>query len=156
MPNRTATQIAHLQISIKARAPEVDCGYTSPCWISDRATQPNGYTKMGYLGQTYLTHRLAYEVFTGSIPDGLVIDHLCRQRACCNPTHMEPVTTRINLLRGEGLTAQQVRRTHCPQGHPLSGDNLYLRPDRTGRSCRACRYQANKMVRDGSRSRARP
>lgn len=71
------------------------------------------------------------------IPEGLQIDHLCRNRACCNPSHMEPVTVRQNTLRGEGLTARYARQTYCPSGHPW--DLLNTRIGKAGgRQCRAC------------------
>jgi hypothetical protein len=83
-------------------------------------------------------HRVAWRFSGGSIPDGFTLDHLCRNRSCCNPAHLDPVTSRINVLRGVGPTAQRARQTHCRQGHPLSGDNL--RVDKRGyRSCRRCR-----------------
>lgn len=139
MLNRT-----DLQARVTERATVEDRGYLTPCWISNRAAQPNGYTKIGYLGATWLTHRFAYEVFVGSVPDGLALDHLCRQRACCNPEHLEPVTIRENLLRGETSTAENAAKTHCHAGHPLSGANLYIRPDgQAQRGCRTCRRAAS-------------
>lgn len=128
-----------LRDKVTSRVDIADMGYDSPCWISNRVAQPNGYTKLGVKGRTLLTHRVAYEAFVGPIPDGLMIDHLCRVRACCNPAHLEPVDARENLVRGDTLTAHQVQQTHCLRGHPLSGENLYLRPDRFGRMCRECR-----------------
>ncbi len=83
-----------------------------------------------------MAHRFAYESLRGPIPESLQIDHLCRNRGCQNPAHMEPVTQRENILRGEGLTANEARRTHCPKGHPLSGSNLYR--TKLGRRCRMC------------------
>lgn len=136
---------ADLTARIMERMTVTACGYLTACWLSDRAAQPNGYTKIGVRGRTWLTHRLAYEVMVGPIPDGLVIDHLCRQRACVNPDHLEPVTNRENLLRGETLTAAEAATTHCPQGHPYTPENTYLRPDRPmGRCCRMCRQESGR------------
>lgn len=82
-------------------------------------------------------HRVSYEIAVGPIADGLHIDHLCRNRQCVNPAHLEPVTPRINNLRGESRSAQQARWTHCPKGHPFNDENTYTR--KTGkRECRAC------------------
>lgn len=82
-----------------------------------------GLTTWGYghfrLGEKHAgSHRVAYELIRGVIPEGLVIDHLCRNRRCCNPWHMEVVTNRENLLRGNGFSGRNVRKTHCPKGHP--------------------------------------
>lgn len=81
----------------------------------------------------YLGHRASYEMFVGPIPEGLVIDHLCRNRACCRPDHLEPVTIGENIRRGE-----QATKTHCVHGHEFTPSNTYLRLT-GGRECRACR-----------------
>jgi len=96
-----------------------------------------GRTDLGDTGKTY-AHRWSYETFVGPIPEGLHLDHLCRNRACVNPDHLEPVTIRENLLRGVGPSATNARKTACPQGHPLAGANLYVNPNNSQRSCREC------------------
>jgi hypothetical protein len=84
-----------------------------------------------------IVHRFSYEFFVGPIPAGLTIDHLCRNRACFNPVHLEAVTQRENTLRGEGPTAKLARLTHCPKGHPFSKDNTHIYKNR--RVCKACK-----------------
>lgn len=83
-------------------------------------------------------HRYAYEYYVGPIPDGMHLDHLCRNRKCCNPAHLEPVTHRENILRGSAPAARHARKTHCPAGHEYSGDNLYVHPVKGQRICRMC------------------
>lgn len=137
MPDRTEFA---LRQRIMERAYIEDRGYASPCWISDRAAHPKGYTKITVGKRTWLTHRLAYELFVGAIPPDLQLDHLCRQPACCNPAHLEPVTCRENLVRGDTMIARQVRQTVCVRGHALTPANTYRRRDRpTIRECLRCR-----------------
>ena len=117
----------------------------SGCWEWQGAITPDGYGRQSYRGRARRAHRVAYELIVGEIPAGLVLDHLCRNRSCVNPAHLEPVTDRINLLRGIGPTADRASRTHCPQGHAYDLENTYV--DRRGsRHCRACgRARARKQ-----------
>lgn len=109
----------------------------SGCWGWAGRKQPDGYSKFRDNNRSSLAHRYSYEHFRGPIPDGLVIDHLCRNRSCSNPAHLEAVTMRENLLRGEGIFAKNARKTHCKRGHALTGDNVY-RTHLGHRGCRAC------------------
>ncbi len=113
------------------------------CWIWTGGQNGRGYGKFGIAKKNWRAHRLSYAAMIGDIPDGLSLDHLCRNRACVNPLHLEPVSVGENNRRGLGPTlagarhaARMALRTHCPQGHPYSGANLYSYP--TGRMCRAC------------------
>lgn len=101
--------------------------------------------------RTYQAHRMAYELLVGPIPEGLVIDHLCRNRACVNPSHMEPVTRGENVRRGEaGRHGNHRRHARCKKrGHPLTGDNVLIEADGK-RRCRACR-QAYERARSPRR-----
>jgi hypothetical protein len=112
------------------------------CWPWTGA-QSGGYGNFWRGGSTGRAHRFSYELMVGAIPKGLTLDHLCRNRACVRPDHLEPVTNRENIMRGEGVTARRARRTHCPKGHPFSGDNLYVTPAGV-RHCRACRKERRK------------
>lgn len=94
----------------------------------------NGYGQIGVAGTVYAAHRYAYQELVGPIPDGLDLDHLCRNRACTNPDHLEPVTRKENINRSaKNGGAQNKVKTHCPYGHEYSGKNLYIHP--TGRRC---------------------
>lgn len=109
----------------------------SGCWIWQRHVNSGGYGTVSYLGRKMLAHRASYEEFVGPIPDGLTLDHLCRNTRCVNPEHLEPVTNRENILRGDGLSARRARVTVCPKGHPYDDKNTYRTPDGR-RNCRAC------------------
>lgn len=89
------------------------------------------------------SHRTMYQALVGAIPDELDLDHLCRNRACCNPEHLEPVTRQTNLLRGDTIPAARAARTRCPNGHPYDEENTLT--DKYGRrSCRTCTYERNR------------
>lgn len=113
------------------------------CWRWQGSLKSNGYASF-YAGggrgtnKTY-AHRFAYELLIGPIPDGLDIDHLCRVRDCSNPGHLEAVTHRENMLRGDTFAAKHARKTHCHQGHPFDEVNTYWFLDGSGRGCRTCR-----------------
>jgi hypothetical protein len=117
--------------------PKVDTrGGLFACWPWQGARLPKGYGHFGWRGRTQYAHRFAYTLAHGVIPDGLVIDHLCRNPSCVNPAHLEAVTTRENVLRGVGFCAVNAVKTHCAHGHPYSDDNTRRRG--TWRDCRAC------------------
>lgn len=122
---------------------------TLTCWLWTGSLTEHGYGHFGPVrGTTVKAHRFAYQQFVGPIPDDLPLDHLCRVRRCVNPAHLEPVTQRENLLRGDTSTAAFAAQTHCMRGHPLSGDNLYRPPNASNqRHCRACRRMAKRQSR---------
>jgi hypothetical protein len=124
---------------------------TDTCWLWLGALH-NGYGGINVDGKRTPVHRAAYELLIGPIPEGLVIDHLCRVRNCVNPVHLEPVTNAENVLRGEGTGAHHARSTHCPQGHKFTPENTYHSP--TGRKCRICKAESKRRYRMRKREEA--
>lgn len=129
------------------------CSRESPCILWHMAKDRDGYGLTTIDGKSRRAHRVTYEMVRGPIPDGLVIDHLCRVRGCINPWHLEAVSNRTNLLRGYGPSAICAKKTHCKRGHELTGDNVYMTGRR--RSCRACRKACYARWRAENRDRCR-
>ena len=132
------------------------------CWPWPLSRDRDGYGQVstgGKGGRMPRAHRVVYEIFVGPVPEGLTLDHTCHNeaaargecdggatcphRACVNPAHLEPVTSRVNILRGLSPTAVNARKAECDNGHPLAGDNLYRGPQ-GGRVCRECRRAAQR------------
>lgn len=120
---------------------------TNDCWLYAGYKNSLGYGSFENGGITYRAHRAMYEDARGTIPFGLVIDHLCRVPSCINPLHLEPVSVRTNILRGIGLAAQASKQERCAKaGHPFTSSNIYWRKAKydTGRMwrvCKTCRKQ---------------
>jgi len=129
------------------------------CWVwqGGRGGYENSYGTFFNGERTERAHRWAYRTWVGDIPPGMTLDHLCRVRLCVNPRHLEPVTKRVNTLRSpNAVSAVNARKTHCPQGHPLSGRNLYRDPANR-RVCRACaRDRYRRWYQKGAATQTNP
>ena len=122
---------------------------STDCWIMKRVLNSQGYVNMIRLGKTKLAHRMVYEALVGAIPEGMDLDHLCRNRACVNPEHLEIVSRRENLLRGETSAASFASRSSCKNGHPFTVRNT-AKYKRTGeaRICLECAKISSQRARD--------
>lgn len=130
---------------------QVEIADADACWRWLGPHTPAGYARYHKHGEA---HRFIYELESGPIADGLQIDHLCRNRWCVNPAHMEAVTQKENVLRGVSPCAINARKTHCPQGHSYA-DPQHLYVDRLGyRHCRTCSKARQLARREKERSAA--
>ncbi len=119
---------------------------TGDCWLWT-GSRSRGYGTIrigGRDGRSLYTHVLSYEKACGPVPDGRVLDHLCRVRHCVNPAHLEVVDQRTNILRGDGVAARNAQKTHCERGHEFTPENTITRWRRRSgggwlRECRECR-----------------
>ena len=142
----------------------VDRRGPAECWLWTAYTDKGGYgilttgsRKNGTYHPGTKAHRVAYELINGIIPDGLTIDHLCRNRMCVNPTHLEAVSLQENVRRGlagQRFAQQQRAKGRCPRGHLYTGSNLYVSPQ-GHRRCRECGRQSDRL-RQGLRRRGTP
>lgn len=124
--------------SVLARCEDID-----GCWVWAGGKDRQGYAVVHVGGTTKRGHRWVWEQFVGEIPNGLVLDHLCRNTSCVNPEHLDPVTVRVNTIRGrvplvagENGRRANLAKTHCPAGHPYAGNNIIRNGVR--RNCREC------------------
>lgn len=118
------------------------------CWEWTGSTQVGGYGQSWRNGRTVLAHRMAYEATHGQIEVGLQLDHLCRNRRCVRPDHLEPVTPRDNTMRSRSFAASNALKTKCPAGHSYDATNTGLNNGK--RYCKPCqaaharRYRRNR------------
>jgi len=129
---------------------------SNQCWNWTSYLMKNGYgvigIKINRIKSSWLAHRISYLCFIGDIPEGYTLDHLCRNRGCVNPKHLEPTTLQENHKRGENPQTINSRKTHCIRGHSL--ENAYIEKQNGKRHCNVCRkeymnkyFQAHKTMR---------
>lgn len=135
----------------------------SPCWESTYKTNRDGYAVIGADQSIIYAHRISYERWVGPLEKGKQIDHLCRNRACWNPDHLELVTAKENLARGMSPGAKATRSNMCKHGHSL--EDAYINKKTGYRSCRVCfnagslrryhRLKAERLAREAEEQRRR-
>jgi len=113
--------------------------FTNTCWVWTACKDARGYGRFGVDRSNKKAHRLSYELLIGPIPEGTEIDHVCRNKSCINPDHLEAVTHRENVLRGESPSAKCAVVTHCAKGHEFTPENNYPYLMKNGRYRRRCK-----------------
>jgi hypothetical protein len=119
---------------------------TPDCWVWTGASS-RGYGQVSVAGRIRPAHVVVYEALVGPVGEGLQLDHLCRNRLCVNPAHLEPVTPRLNTLRNTGPSAANAVKEQCPKGHPYDEANTIRYPDGR-RWCRVCNRELNRRWRE--------
>lgn len=125
----------------------------SGCWLAIGSHTHDGYGRYSVRGSLRLMHRVAYEALVETTPHGLVLDHKCRTRCCCNPAHLEPVTIKVNQERGIFFNSL---KTSCPKGHPYSEENTQITIRKTNqrpkRKCKQCirAYHKQRTTNQGT------
>jgi HNH endonuclease len=125
------------------------------CWIWTGALKDNGYGAFGGEYKNGYSHIFSYEYFNGVIAEDLEIDHLCRNRACCNPKHLEAVTHQENMLRSPiAFSGINGNKTHCHKGHEFTDKNTWWERSK-GRHCKRCHADREQIRRDRKRANSR-
>ncbi|MFB7114058.1 HNH endonuclease [Streptomyces sp. NPDC056291] len=120
------------------------CEDLDGCWVYTGTPNQDGYCRVRHFGRMTMGHRILWEELRSEIPDGLTLDHLCRNRACVNPWHLDPVPQRVNAQR-------MVPKTHCPAGHTYTDDNIY-RLTNGAKYCKTCHLARCKRRREKGES----
>lgn len=118
---------------------------TNTCWLW-LGSKVKGYGQFWLNGKLHLAHRVSYEtIHSGNIPNGMVLDHICKNHSCVNPEHLRVVTQRENISYGDSPVADNIHKTHCPQGHPYNDENTIIRNGH--RYCRECKKISDRKRR---------
>lgn len=147
--NKTGSPLGTNRPTVRSEAllSKVDTSREHWMWTG---TTLEGYGIFNWRKTKAKAHRAVYELLEGPIPQGLELDHLCQITLCVRPSHLEPVTHRVNILRGSSPAAVNARKTHCLNGHEYTPETAYERPG-GGRRCRTCRNERERKGSDAER-----
>jgi hypothetical protein len=131
---------------------KIDVGefYKNDCWSWRSTMASGGYAYWFFRGKQQKVSRIVYEHWKGRIPHGLVVDHICNNPPCVNPDHLQAVTQKQNVLRGNGPTAINARKTHCKRGHKFTKKTIYTYGNKDGKECVVCKesyYRRNVPIK---------
>lgn len=132
-----ATKRPELDLSIDERFWSRLMESESGCWEWQEYVDEKGYGRFWDGARTIRAHQYAFAALVGDVPDGLELDHLCKNRRCANPYHLDPVTHEVNMARSDNIMLAFSDQTHCLRGHEFTTDNTYVKAD-GGRQCRDC------------------
>lgn len=152
-PGLSMTPQERFWIKVDKDGPVPDCApHLGPCWVWTAGKFEDGYAIFQLHGKLKKAHCVTYEWAHGPVPGELVLDHLCRNRSCVNPFHLEPVTQQINVHRGTSFAAANSQKTHCPAGHEYDEANTHV--SKSGRrSCRKCGAERMRQKRAAERAK---
>lgn len=128
---------------------------SSGCWNWIGCVHANGYGHVRFNGRVLMAHRVVFTLLVREIQSPLTLDHLCRNRKCVNPKHLEIVTLKENILRGNGAAAQNSRRNRCVLGHPFDSKNTWYAKNRIERVCRICAARRSRKYQDSIKDKER-
>lgn len=117
---------------------------STDCWIWKGALSGKGYGLFGFNKIRKSAHIISFELLNGLVPSDRELDHTCKNPPCINPSHLEPVTHQINMLRGNTFARVNKSKTHCPKGHEYNSENTRMAPNGS-RLCRECDRISSKM-----------
>lgn len=157
MPNREAPMNNGRGQSLSDLRARIEAAIAKPdgeagCWVWLQSLNRHGYGQISWKSKNTHVHRAYLMALGREMPEGLHVDHLCRNRACVNPDHLELVTCRENLLRGMGVVGVNSRKTHCKNGHEFTPENTYMRHG-VWRNCRECARESLKRSRARGKAR---